>query len=283
MSLIWRYRCRVKKGAFRKCANDLFEIETYRKSTMRIHNKNLVEYLISILSALTIIACIPISTTFSVASAKETKSDIFSLKFENKPLMAVIDTISEITGSEILVNEGWEKLPVTVTLNQVTLHRALRRIIGKFDHAIIYNAGNNKIYITIFGDSKSNMVNTDVIDLSDIEVIPPDEEGDKGVTERELNALLALQEKKDLLDLDVIPPDEPGGKGITQRELDAMESKGEKINSDPDVIPPDEPGGKGIKQSELDVVGSSRKKLSSDSHVIPPDDESLNRGLPVKN
>lgn len=71
------------------------------------------------------------------------------------------------------------------------------------------------------GDSSSD------IDPLDMEVIPPDNPGEKGVTVRDLQEQSSQpQEQVDPLDIEVIPPDKPGGKGITARELE--EAQGAK-------------------------------------------------------
>ena len=218
--------------------------------------------LIQVIFGISIAILLTLTINYSWASTKGAKIDVVSLSVKNEPLKKVLDSISRLTDRKITVSERWEKWSVTVSLDQVTLDRALNRIIGELNHAIIYGA-DDKIFITILSESKSNIFNSKKFDspLGMVEVIPPDEPGTKGVTQREIDAILAQQEKIDPLDKEVIPPDEPGEKGTSQRELNAIKSqRGEIISLDIEVIPPDGQGGKGMTQREIYAMKSNSKK-----------------------
>ena len=62
-----------------------------------------------------------------------------------------------------------------------------------------------------------------------MEVIPPENDGERGITQRELDTMIELEEKIDPQDLEVLPPENPGEQGITQRELDAMTALEEEM------------------------------------------------------
>jgi hypothetical protein len=102
------------------------------------------------------------------------------------------------------------------------------------------------------GDEPYLLSSNTIIDPLDLEVIPPEKPGAKGITERELIALHQQQNRMDPLDFEVIPPEKPGEKGITERELIAMlagQEQGDPL--DLEVIPPERPGEKGITEREL--------------------------------
>jgi|GEM_PF-2094497 len=239
---------------------------------MRYHRKNFNQYkIIGIFGVvLTVFALGQVS--FSWAAIKEPETDVFSLKCKNMPLIKVIDEISKKTDNKIIINEEWAKWPVSVTLKQVSTTRALKRILGRLNHAIIYGA-ENKISVVIFDEFKLGFDAPKLFDPLDIEVIPPDRPGDRGITQRELDQILAKKDKIDPLDIEVVPPNKPGEKGITQRELNELKSKQEK--PDPlsiEVVPPDESGGKGVTQQEYEAIKASQKKVDIlDHEVVPPD------------
>jgi hypothetical protein len=115
-------------------------------------------------------------------------------------------------------------------------------------------------------------------DPLDMEVLPPDQPGGKGVTLRELQNAESRDEEKeadDPLDMEVIPPDQPGGKGVTLRELQNAESRDEEKNTDDpldmEVIPPDQPGGKGVTLRELQTAESGSEENLNNIEVIPPE------------
>jgi len=243
----------------------------FSSGDMSYHRKNYGLYIIiGILGVvLTVFALGQVS--FSWAAINEPEPDVFSLKCEKWPLIKVIDEISKKTGNKIIINEEWAKWPVTVTLKQISTVRALKRILGRLNHAIIYGAGN-RISVIILGESNLGFDASNSFDPLDIEVVPPDRPGDKGITQRELNQILAQRKKIDPLDLEVVPPDKPGEKAITQRELNELKSKQEKPNPlSIEVVPPDEPGGKGVTQQEYEAIRASQKKVDIlDLEVVPP-------------
>jgi hypothetical protein len=186
---------------------------------------------------------------------------VVSITSTNEPLKNVLDEISKATGYKIEITKGWEHKPITVNIQDLPLDKSLRKVIralGRQSNIIVTCENTRTIKIKIFDTTKGassttknknyaqlqakqaeavlNMeepptgqeqVSTDdsgsEIDPLDIEVIPPDYPGEKGITVRELKEFESNQEKIDPLDLEVLPPDNPGEKGITARELKAME------------------------------------------------------------
>jgi hypothetical protein len=189
----------------------------------------------------------------------------------------------------------WQNLPVTVSLNDVALHEALRIILKGFSVTIIQDNPRQKNIAIIIGDmvgshaggldidaaddypnkkvlEKTNQTIQEekkAADALDMEVIPPDQPGGKGVTLREVKSAKA-RGKEDLDDnFEVLPPDQPGGKGVTLGELQAAKSRSkENLDDNFEVLPPEKPGEKGISQREIEKI-RSRHKSKEIEHEIP--------------
>jgi hypothetical protein len=263
---------------------------------------------IILLSLFAIILAILVSGSANArASEGFSGAVLISLETKDRPLKSILNDITQKTGYTFAVDPRWHDLPITVSLNTVALHEALRVILKDFNIAIIRDHPRKKYMAIIVGDIAGNRVGSPNTDASrnysnqfvsektnktmreeekaddplDKEVIPPDEPGGKGVTLRELqNAESREAEKKadDSLDMEVIPPDEPGGKGVTLRELQNAELReAEKKADDPldmEVIPPDQPGGKGVTLQELQAAESrNEENLDHNFEVIPLDNE----------
>ncbi len=240
---------------------------------MRYYRKNYGQHvIISIFVIILNVAALGYNNV-SWAVIKEAETDVFSFECKNRPLIKVVDEISNLTGTKIIINEKWAKWPVTVKLKQISTNRALKRILRRLNHAIIYRT-DNRISVIIMGEPKLGFGGANLVDPLDAEVVPPDIPGDRGITQRELNQIVAQKNKIDPLDIEVVPPDNPGEKGITQRELNEIKSKQEK--PDPmsiEVVPPEEPGGKGVTQQEYEAIKASQEKVDIlDLEVVPPDE-----------
>jgi hypothetical protein len=149
------------------------------------------------------------------------KVPVFSLNIKDEPLKKVIEKISEVTGYQIAIDEKWSTLLITSSLKDVSIHESMRGILKNLNHVIIINDKEKKVSVIIYGGIEPDK-NQKKIDPLDLEVIPPNNPGERGVTQRELNAMMAGEPKIDPLDLEVIPPENPGEQGVTQRELNAM-------------------------------------------------------------
>ncbi|MEA3359987.1 MAG: hypothetical protein U9R17_11370 [Thermodesulfobacteriota bacterium] len=214
---------------------------------------------------------------------KEPKTVVFSLNVKDELLKEALKKISKSTGYEITVSENWENLPVTAQFKNETVEDGLNRLLRGLNHSLVIEDTEKKISIKIVSRS-SNIQATEhtalpnypqkQLDPGDIEVAPPKNPGERGLTQRELDAIIAAQEKIDPGDIEVIPPEKPGDKGITQRELDAIIAEQEKIDSgDIEVIPPKSPGERGITQREIDAIRALRQKDNETGvKLAPPKD-----------
>ncbi len=149
---------------------------------------------------------------------------VFSLETEGMPLMEVLEKISRLTGYKILVNSACPQLPVTVHLEDVSLFKALKIILGKLNYAIVEENKEKTIELTLYGfDSSQNLVKGAVmhrrerVDLMDLKLIASDIPGKivKVVGVDNLNL-----KDFDALNVEVIPPEIPGEIGKTLKEIE---------------------------------------------------------------
>jgi hypothetical protein len=61
----------------------------------------------------------------------------------------VLDDVSQATGYEVIVDENWDDLPITVKFEAIPLDQALKRILAKVNHAIIYSS-DRRVLIRIY-------------------------------------------------------------------------------------------------------------------------------------
>jgi hypothetical protein len=220
-----------------------------------------------------------INTHQSWGAAVSFDASVLTLNIKDEPLKTVVKKISEVTGYQIFIDEEWGDLLVTASLKDVSLYESIRRILTNLNHTIILNDIEKKLSVTIYdrrvpakNHKKVDSGSRQVVDYRDLEVIPPDKPGERGITQRELDAILASENKVDPLDVEVIPPQNIGERGVTQRELNAILASENKDDAlDMEVIPPQSPGDRGITQRELDVILASENKDDAlDMEVIPP-------------
>jgi hypothetical protein len=191
------------------------------------------------------------------------KAIVFSLDVKGKPLAKVLETISKATGYEITVNEELQKLPVTATLQNVTLREGLRRIIGPFNHVLLFNDAEKKIAIMIYAVGSRTSDIQAKLNLRQ----PP---GDRPVGDKW--AALPVEKEVEPRNIEVIPPEKPGGQGVTQAEVDEMLERQKQIDpQEIEVIPPETPGQRGVSQAEVDA--GRRETNPKDIYVeaVPPD------------
>ena len=176
----------------------------------------------------------------SWGSEIQSEPAVFSLDVKDEPLREVLGKITKATGYTIRVNKKWADLPITASMQNVTIEDAFKKIL--YNYALIIQNKEKIISIFICGPIRPSNGHQASLRLKKGEKAPgylPYEKGDSKDMEI------------DSLDIEMIPPEKPGERGITQRELDAIRSQQEKIDPlDLEVIPPTEPGGKGIIHSE---------------------------------
>ena len=97
-----------------------------------------------------------------------------------------------------------------------------------------------------------------------VEMIMP-----KSPSEDVVSQQLPLQRQWDPQNIEVLPPDEPGGRGVTLAEVAALASEA----LDPrtlEVIPPEIPGGRGVTQAEVDALARPSEMVQPSAEEITP-------------
>jgi hypothetical protein len=225
-------------------------------------------------------------------------SETISLAAKEKPLKEVFRQITKATGYDIRVNPEWETFPVSVRTECDSAETCLKRILGSIknlNYAIISQEKKKTIWIFVKMDGIATSAYAasiadnparppkmlekpqtfeDYLKNADpklIEVIPPKNSGEKGVTLDQMRSFALETEKIDPKVAEVIPPLQPGKKGVTLESMQALKASQKNINhKDSEAIPPTISGEKGITVGELEALKTAfenKGNLDSDSAV----------------
>lgn len=192
----------------------------------------------------------------------------YSSEHKNESLQVVIQNLSLFFGKEIRVNDAWLKWPVTIQLQNVTLHQAINRILSKTNYSVTYsNDGRIQIKIEGLASDTFHKPHISAMDVEGlIEVVP-------GTSADEYRFIVAQQDIIDPKDIEVVPPEEPGGKGLTQREIDAIKTN--QVPVDPmkiEIVPPDEPNARTTTYEEYQSIKNKMKEPSQSLiEDVPPE------------
>jgi len=193
-----------------------------------------------------------------IGSESGEEPTVFSLDVRDEPLIEVFNKISKLTAYEIEVSEHWAHLSVTASIKNASIHEAFNRVLRKFNHTIVVDDLQKKVVVSIYDPGPATiqqgriiLSRQEEIDPLDVEVTPPQECGERGITQREVDEIDKSQANIDPGDLEVIPPDSPGGAGMTARELEALTRQQERNDDRTSIlIPPDN-----VENSELPEGG----------------------------
>ena len=81
-----------------------------------------------------------------------------SLNVKNKPLGDVLMKITQDTGYKFKLSTQWSGYPVSASIKNVPLNQVLKSILGRLNHAIIYES-DKSIKIMIYGKADSRKTN----------------------------------------------------------------------------------------------------------------------------
>jgi hypothetical protein len=90
-----------------------------------------------------------------VHSESRAGDDRLSLDLKDAALGDVLQLITKKTGYEFSIEDRWKNYPVSISIKDKPLHEALRRILGKFNSAIIYSP-DRKLKIIIYDRVAAN-------------------------------------------------------------------------------------------------------------------------------
>ena len=99
-----------------------------------------------------------VNTIHNAMGQVPTEEPYISLNVKNKPLGDVLKNISQDTGYKFKLNDQWSGYPVHASLENMPLHQVLKRILGKLNHAIIYES-DKRINIVIYAKEDSRKIN----------------------------------------------------------------------------------------------------------------------------
>ncbi len=99
-----------------------------------------------------------ISTGLAITSPwsqKKSELPVFSLSAQEEPLRKVLEKISGASGYEIILDGDSGELPVSVTLKNVTLGEALKKVLADLNYVAIWEEEDKKISLTMYNLGKS--------------------------------------------------------------------------------------------------------------------------------
>lgn len=121
------------------------------KSRFMVFARHQIAVLILLLlSILSFISPIP----SSAGNESNAGDELISLKVKDEPLGNVLNKISTATGYDISLDNKWQNYRVTASLEEVSLHEGLKRILRDLNSAIIYTS-ERKIKIVIYDKTAS--------------------------------------------------------------------------------------------------------------------------------
>ena len=82
-------------------------------------------------------------------SGPERKS--VTINVVDEPLNQVLGIISKASGYEIVFDEKWGNVPVSLSFKNQPLDKALNRVLADWNHAVVWNEAEGKISIFISG------------------------------------------------------------------------------------------------------------------------------------
>ncbi len=188
-------------------------------------------------------------------SAELLGGEIPKVSFEARdtPLKVLIEEYLDSTGYAVKACENWDDVRVTLKVQGAPLDEALRSILksaGITNYVMRINESDRRITVRRLYKSGGSMNRSGDTGKGDLllkvgqsDFIPPPK----------IKEVPVPQDHEKLLDMEVVPPDEPGGKGLTLRDLQ-RERVDVQNPLDVEVVPPSEPGGKGLTLRELKRV-----------------------------
>lgn len=115
-----------------------------------IRNIPIYKYRWSYLIVLTCMFSIIFAPGSSVADS-DPKRESVTINVVDEPLNQVLGRISKASGYEIVFDEEWGNVPVSLSFENEPLDKALNRVLANLNHAVVWNEEERKIRIFISG------------------------------------------------------------------------------------------------------------------------------------
>jgi hypothetical protein len=111
-----------------------------------------------------------------------------------------------------------------------------------------------------------------------IEILPPAEPGEKGVSYAEIEKTIKRnQQALDQMspdEIEVLPPNKPGKKGVSMAEITAIQEQNKKLDvicsEEIEVLPPGKPGEPGTTLTEIQKHSDQNEEIDFDI-LLPPE------------
>jgi hypothetical protein len=87
----------------------------------------------------------------SSAADSDPKRESVTINVVDEPLNQVLGRISKASGYEIVFDEEWGNVPVSLSFENEPLDKALNRVLANLNHAVVWNEEERKISIFISG------------------------------------------------------------------------------------------------------------------------------------
>ena len=131
-----------------------------------------------------------------------------SIEANRIPLRKVLDEFSGFYKYQIIISDEWSKCPVTIALKDVTLIEGLARIFGQINYTMIINELNRTIEIVTYGIVPYKEINKDYLKTNkwEVEVIPPANSGERGVTFKQFEDLRSPRKRDYPKNIPIVPP-----------------------------------------------------------------------------
>jgi len=100
-----------------------------------------------------------LSISLSAANETDAGDELISLTVKDEPLEDVLYKVSKATGYDISLDNKWQSHLVTASLEKVSLHKGLKRILRNLNYVIIYGS-DQKIKIIIYDKTASEGVSS---------------------------------------------------------------------------------------------------------------------------
>jgi hypothetical protein len=262
----------------------------------------LISFLLFAITIMTFLVLIALPAGADSRDSLMTNKKI-SLDVKNEPLDDVCDKISKVSGYNIIMMDPkWADLQVSVSAKNEPLLDVLKNMLRTKNLALISDEASKDLTIWLVdksllkqpssqngnGENKSDFPPDNVdpetfeellekYGAENIEILPPTEPGEKGVSYAEIQKVLNRnQQALDQMspyEIEVLPPNKPGEKGVTMAEMSAILEQRKDLNtnwSEMEVLPPSKPGEPGITLSEIQKHSDQNKEIDFDI-LFPPE------------
>jgi hypothetical protein len=199
--------------------------------------------------------------------------------------------VGEQAGLEIKVIGLRNDRSISVRLHNMRLHDALDRVLHQLNYTVEWH-DDRRAVIRILGDVPLELESpsgiggsfvdhtASVFDIPDqnLEVLPPEHAGRKGVTLHDIERARESFENMVPVGSELVPPELAGERGLTRAEVESLtQSTWGVVVSDAPLVPPDWSGGGGVTLRQLE---QARRPFASSDLGSAIDDFVPGRSVP---